>query len=110
MKINFKYKNKKFSMDAEICDNIFSQARGLMFKKNSKPLFFIFKSKKRRAIHSFFCVPFAAIWFDEDKIVDVKIIKKNIFSIKPKEKFDKLLEIPNNNFNFFRFYRGQRKV
>lgn len=103
MKFNFKYKKRKFRLDVCVCDNILSQARGLIFKKNSKSLLFVFKNKKIRAIHSFFCLPFIAIWFDEDKIVDVKLINSWKFSIKPKEKFDKLLEIPSNNVTFKEF-------
>jgi len=103
MKFNFIYKNKKFSLDVEVCDDVLSQARGLMFKKNSAPLLFIFKNLKRRAIHSFFCLPFIAIWFNAGKIVDVKFINPWRFSIKPKEKFDKLLEIPSNDLTFKEF-------
>lgn len=65
-----------------------------MFSFNEMPLLFIFKTKKRRAIHSFFCVPFYAIWFNENEIIDEKFVKPWRISIKPKEKFDKLLEIP----------------
>lgn len=103
MKFNFNYKDNNFDSDVEVCDNILSQARGLMFKKNSKPLLFVFKNAKRRAIHSFFCLPFIAIWFDGSKIIDVKVIKKWKFSIKPKEKSDKLLEIPSNDSAFVQF-------
>jgi len=103
MKFNFTYKNKKFSLEVEECNNIFSQARGLMFKKNSKPLLFVFKNKKRRAIHSFFCMPFIAAWFDEGKIVDVKLVNSWRFLIKPKYRFNRLLEIPSNNVTFKEF-------
>lgn len=98
----FKFiKNKKeIKTEAEVCDNVFSQGRGLMFRKESKPLLFIFKNKKRRAIHSFFCKKFYAIWFDGDKIVDEKLVNPWISLIKPKEKFDKLLEIPTNTETF----------
>jgi len=65
-----------------------------MFKKNSLPLLFVFKNLKIRGIHSFFCRPFIAIWFNEDEIVDVKVIRRWKPFIYPKEKFDKLLEIP----------------
>ena len=91
----FNYKGKEKNLNVKVCDNVFSQASGLMFKRKSKPLLFIFKTKKRRAIHSFFCKPFIAIWFDGEQVVDVKRIRSWKFSIKPTEKFDKLLEIPN---------------
>lgn len=109
MKFNFIYKNKKFDFEVERCDDILSQARGLMFKKKSKPLLFIFKNKKRRAIHSFFCMPFIAVWFDEEKIIEIKKVKHWKFSIKPKHKFDKLLEIPSNDV-FFKEFIDEEKV
>lgn len=102
--MNFKkIKIKGKSIEVKICDDILSQARGLMFKKKSKPLLFIFKNKKRRAIHSFFCVPFIAIWFDDKKIIEIRNVKPWVFSIKPKAKFDKLLEIPSNDVTFKEF-------
>ncbi|MFA7707693.1 MAG: hypothetical protein WCX73_01975 [Candidatus Pacearchaeota archaeon] len=97
MKFEFVYKKRKFSLDVDKCESILSQARGLMFRKKSKPLLFIFKDKKKRAIHSFFCRPFVAIWFDGDKIIGIKTIKKSKFYIVPDGKFDKLLEISENN-------------
>ena len=103
MKFKFKYKGKEINLDVKECKNIFSQTRGLMFKKNSKPLLFIFKTAKKRAIHSFFCKPFFAIWFENNKIVDVKIVRNWKFSIKPAERFDKLLEIPEGDVTFKRF-------
>ncbi len=103
MEFKFKFKNKNFIINVKECRGILSQARGLMFKEKSKPLLFIFKNKKTRAIHSFFCVPFIAIWFDENKIVDVKVINSWRFSIKPKEKFNKLLEVPSNDITFKEF-------
>jgi hypothetical protein len=42
----------------EVCDNIFSQARGLMFRKKSKPLLFIFKNAKKRGL---FNIPFTVV-------------------------------------------------
>ena len=61
-----KIKVKGKIIEAKVCNNIFQQARGLMFKKNSKPLLFVFKNYKKRAIHSFFCKPFIAIWFNNN--------------------------------------------
>ena len=51
----------------------------------------------------FFCNPFFAIWFDGERVVDVKLIKSKKISIQPKEKFDKLLEIPSNSEAFSKF-------
>jgi uncharacterized membrane protein (UPF0127 family) len=97
---NFKYKGEEINLEVKICDNILSQARGLMFKKKSLPLLFVFKKPNRMKIHSFFCKPFIAIWFNGEEVVDLKVIKKSRFSIRSKEKFDKLLEIPSNDIHF----------
>lgn len=110
MEFKFKYKGKKKKIDVKVLRNIFFQARGLMFKDNSQALLFIFKNKKRKAIHSFFCKPFIAIWFDDGKIVDIKVIKNYHVLIKPKEKFNKLLEIPSSNKNFKDFIDDKRKI
>jgi uncharacterized membrane protein (UPF0127 family) len=99
----FKYKEKVINLDVEICDNVFSQARGLIFKKKSPPLLFVFKKPTKMRIHSFFCKPFIAIWFNGDKIIDLKVVRKSKFSIRPKERFDKLLEVPNNVLDFNEF-------
>ncbi|MEK6914654.1 MAG: hypothetical protein AABW83_03305 [Nanoarchaeota archaeon] len=100
--INFEFKinNKKFKIKTKKCETIYSQISGLMFKKNSPSLLFKFKKPKSLAIHSFFCKKFMAIWFLKDKIVDIKIIIPNKLSIKPKNKFDKILEIPSDSKYF----------
>ena len=103
MKFKFNYKDRDFELEVRKCKNVLSKTRGLMFKKNSKPLLFVFKKLIKQSIHSFFCQPFIAIWFDNDKIVDVKLIKSWAVSIKPKEKFNKLLEIPSNSEAFSKF-------
>ena len=103
MEFKFKYRDKEFKFDVNECNDVLSQARGLMFRKKSKPLLFIFKNKKRRPIHSFFCVPFIAIWFDGNKIIDVKKIMPWKFSVKPRDEFDKLLEIPQSDVTFKEF-------
>ena len=110
MKFNFKYKGKDFEIDVEKCSNFISQIRGLMFRKKSKPLLFIFNKPVRIRIHSFFCKPFAGVWFMKNKIVDVKIVKPWIFSIRAKEKFDKLLEIPASDKSFSWFIDDYRNI
>jgi len=107
-RFKFNYQGKERELDVDICDNAFSQSLGLMFRWRSKPLLFIFNSKKRRAIHSFFCKPFVAVWFNDSKIIDVKIIRKWRLNIKPVEKFDKLLEIPSENKEFDIFSDGRK--
>jgi len=83
--------------DVEVCDSILSRARGLMFRKNPKPLLFIFKKPTKQSIHSFFCKPFKAIWLHENRIIEEKTVKPFCFSIKSKKPYTKLLEIPLRN-------------
>lgn len=86
-------------IEVEVCDNTFSRARGLMFRRKSKPLLFIFNEPARQSIHSFFCKPFRAIWLNKNKIIDEKIVKPFSLSVKPKEAFTHLVEIPLENNN-----------
>ncbi len=110
VKFNFNYKGKRILLDVEECISIFQKARGLMFRKKSKPLLFIFYKKNRSAIHSYFCVPFVAIWFDNKKIIDVKYVRPWRTYIKPKNKFNKFLEIPVGNKEFGLFSDEFRKI
>ena len=102
-KFKFIYKKKRFELDVKECKSVFSKFSGLMFRKKSLPLLFYFGKPRRYRIHSYFCKPFVAIWFNGDEIVDKKFIKPWIFWIQPKQKFDKLLEIPSSDVNFERF-------
>ncbi len=81
-------------IEAEICDTTWKRARGLMFRKKSKPLLFIFEKPTRASIHSFFCKPFRAIWLEKGKIIDEKIVDRWRLSITPKAPFTHLVEIP----------------
>tara|TARA_Y100000034_G_scaffold92745_1_gene112121 strand:- start:283 stop:627 length:345 start_codon:yes stop_codon:yes gene_type:complete len=102
---NLKLKNKELTIPVKKLTNIFSHTQGLMFQKNPSNLLFIFKKPKEIAIHSYFCKPFIAIWLLDNKIQDIKIVEPNTFSVKPKHKFNKLLEIPNNNKEFKEIYK-----
>ena len=102
VKFNFEYRGKKFNLDIFECKNVFHKMSGLMFRKKSKSLLFIFNKKTRESIHSFFCVPFVAIWFNEGKIVDVKLVKPWKPYIVPGKDFDRLLEIPMSSKDFLR--------
>lgn len=96
----FKIKDKEYNIKVKECRTIISRSIGLMFKKNSPSLLFIFKQPTNQTIHSFFCKPFIAIWFIGDIIIDMKLIDKNLLSVRPEIKFDKLLEIPSNTKEF----------
>ena len=100
--IRILFKGKKITIkDYSVCSNIFSQIRGLMFRSSNykKPLLFVWQKKEKRAIHSFFCRKFLAIWFDNSRIIDVKIVRSYKYCVIPEEKFNMLLEIP---FNYFK--------
>jgi len=92
-KITYYTYGKKKSIKVELCDTPLKKFSGLMFRKNSPPLLFIFNKNKNLQIHSLFCKPFKAIWLDEKmhatKITDVKNWKLNISG---KGKY--LLEVP----------------
>ena len=85
--------------EVEVCDSIFSKFRGLMFRSTSKPLLFKFKKPTRQPIHSFFCKPFRAIWLLNGRIIDDKIIKPFRISVKPREEFTEIVEIPLENYD-----------
>ncbi len=80
-------------IEAKECRTIWEKARGLMFRKDSKPLVFNFNQLTRQSIHSFFCKPFLAIWLNNGKIVDKKIVKPFKVFIKPKDRFNILVEV-----------------
>lgn len=89
-------------IEAEICDTTWKRARGLMFRKKSLPLLFVFKKPTCQGIHSFFCKPFKAVWLNKNKIIEEKIVKSFSLNVKPTMPFTKIVEIPlKNNNNLF---------
>jgi len=85
-------KDKKI-IQVKICKSFWSKFSGLMFKKSSLPLLFIFDREKTLSIHSFFCKPFIALWLDKEKKVTKKLeIKKWRPNFSGKGKY--LLEMP----------------
>ncbi len=98
-KISFNYKGKRIEIDTMPC-NYFEMGRGLMFrrKKNARALFFDFGKPSREVLHSFFVFfPFIAIWLDQNKVVDLKIIKPFRHFFRPNKPFTKIVEIPLND-------------
>jgi len=95
----FKFQGKSFVIkDYDICKTTFSKTVGLMFKKNPKNLLFVFEKPVKMSIHSFFCrKKFVAIWLLRDKVIDGKIVLPWRLNIVPREKFNKLLELPFND-------------
>lgn len=97
---NFSYykNNKKINIKVKVCDTIWLKFSGLMFRKKSYPLLFPFNKEKKLSIHSFFCVPFKAIWLDGKKEITKEIdIKKWRLNFSGKGKY--LLEIPLSSEN-----------
>jgi uncharacterized membrane protein (UPF0127 family) len=81
------------TIKVKICKSPWSKFSGLMFRKNSPPLLFIFNKEIFFSIHSFFCKPFTAIWLDKNKKVTKKVeVNKWFPNISGKGKY--LLEIP----------------
>jgi len=86
-------KGKKTKIPVKVCDTIFSKFLGLMFRKSSPALLFLFKKEKTLTIHSFFCKPFRAIWLDENKNI-TKIVDVNNWKMSISGRGKYLLEIP----------------
>lgn len=68
-----------------------------MFRdSDSNPLIFNFRRSTNLEIHSFFVFfSFVAVWLDDkNKVIDVRKVEPFTFSVSPKNKFLKLIEIP----------------
>lgn len=101
MKIILIEKNKKIKINVKKV-SFFGKFSGLMFKnKNTSNLLFEFSKNVNISIHSLFVFfPFLAVWLDDkNKVVEKRIVKSFILSVKPIKKFRKLVEIPLNNEN-----------
>jgi uncharacterized membrane protein (UPF0127 family) len=95
--MKFIIENKK--IEVKKC-NLWLKIRGLMFRRreNARALLFSFPKKTRLAIHSWFVFfPFVVLWLDEDKkVIEKKIVRPFVFCIRPKVKYQYLVEIPLN--------------
>jgi len=106
MKVKIKFAGKELAINDVKRVSPIGKITGLMFRSsNTSALLFEFQ-KGRKAIHSFFCKTFLAVWTLDEKVVDYMVVKPFIPLIKPKSDFDKLIEIPLNNkytdvVNFF---------
>jgi len=84
---------KKKKIKVKVCNTILSKMLGLMFRKNSSPLLFVFDRNRSLSIHSLFCKPFTAVWLDEKmRVTKITDVKNWRFNISGKGKY--LLEIP----------------
>ncbi len=86
---------RKTKIYVKLCTTVWSKFLGLMFKKKSSPLLFIFDEEKKLSIHSLFCKPFRAIWLDKNKnVLKIVYVENWKFNISGRGKY--LLEIPIN--------------
>ena len=70
---------------------------GLMFKSRRANAKLFEFNISRQAIHSLFCPPFLAMWLDKNnRVLEHKFVRRARLSIRPKQKFSKLLEVPIN--------------
>jgi uncharacterized membrane protein (UPF0127 family) len=92
-KITFNHDGISHNVEVEVMDTILKKARGLMFKKKSPPLLFVFNKEKSLNIHSFFCKPFTAIWLDKN-FNATKFVKAVPNKINYSGKGMYLLEVP----------------
>jgi len=88
---------------------------GLMFRtKNHPVLLFDFKKRTRLALTSYFVFfPFLVLWLDESNhVLERKIVRPFVFSIKPDFDFTKIIEIPlnENNKDLINSFVDGRKV
>jgi uncharacterized membrane protein (UPF0127 family) len=92
--ITYSIEGKKKKIKARVVKSFTGKFKGLILKKKSPPLLFVFKKEKKLSIHSLFCKPFRAIWLDKNmkstKIIDDKGWK---FNLSGRGKY--ILEIPN---------------
>ncbi len=94
--INIFYKGKRFSLNVKDV-SFFGKFRGLMFRKFFRDgLLFNFSRGCREPIHSLFVFyPFLALWLNnKNELLEHRIVQPFKFSIVPKKKFYKLIEIP----------------
>ncbi len=86
-------KKRRITVKVKVCKSNWSKFSGLMFRKSSPPLLFVFRKEQTLSIHSFFCKPFKAIWIDDKMKVTKSIeIKKWGANFSGKGRY--LLEIP----------------
>jgi hypothetical protein len=98
MKAKLKFQGEEIEIPDVERVNGLGKFKGLMFKSsNTNALLFDFPSLNNPSIHSLFCPDFLAIWLNQGKIVDYKLVTSGKMKVKPEKDFTQLLEIPLNN-------------
>ncbi|MBW2968731.1 DUF192 domain-containing protein [Candidatus Woesearchaeota archaeon] len=97
--IRNKSKNKIIAKDYIKCYDLISKTFGLMFRKQIKPLIFIFKKPRIYSLHTYFVkFPIDVVFLNDCfEIVD---LKKNLMpfkSYKPKKMASFVLELPEHS-------------
>ncbi len=94
--MRIKHKRKEIEVPVKNLSKL-GMGRGLMFSKKEKADALLFNMKNCK-IHSFFVFyDFLALWLDDNnRIIEKKIVKPFSFLVYPKEKTEKLVEIPLN--------------
>lgn len=113
-KIKIKFRDKYLNIFASEV-SFLGKFFGLMFRsKNTNNLLFEFSKDAAVSMHSLFVFfPFLAVWLDgKNNVIEYKIVKPFTLYIKPKKRFDKILEFPINRKNnkIIKFFVGRRKV
>ncbi len=100
-KLRLKFSGKSIELEVKRT-NLFSKFFGLMFRSSeTENLLFDFGKDCKIKIHSLFVFfPFLIIWLNgKNEVVEYKIVKPFRFSVSPKTKFRKFVEVPINRKN-----------
>ncbi|MFH1424584.1 MAG: DUF192 domain-containing protein [archaeon] len=93
-------------IDCDFADTTFKRFRGLMLKRNFKPLFFDFGKDSRNScsLHTFFMLePIDIVFINSKKeIVDIQTAKPWLPLIRPKKKARYVLELSAGKGKKFR--------
>lgn len=97
--IRNKSKNKIVAKEYVKCYDSISKTFGLMFRKEIKPLIFIFKHPKIYSLHTYFVkFPIDLIFLsDSFEVLEVKQDLKPFKSFKPKNPASFVLELPEHS-------------
>ncbi len=72
--MSLKVSNDGFEIEADLRVSLFGKSLGLMFRKNPKPLLFVFRRSRRVFLHMFFVFfPIDVVFLDSEReVVEIK--------------------------------------